>query len=49
MNWNGKKKAITFSFDDGVTQDILYTKPKVNTKITADNNINKKDCLFWFN
>ena len=19
--WNGKKKAITFSFDDGVTQD----------------------------
>ena len=20
--WNGKKKAITFSFDDGVTQDI---------------------------
>ena len=22
MNWNGKKKAITFSFDDGVAQDI---------------------------
>lgn len=22
MMWNGKKKAITFSFDDGVTQDI---------------------------
>ena len=22
MIWNGKKKAITFSFDDGVTQDI---------------------------
>ena len=21
MNWNGKKKAITLSFDDGVTQD----------------------------
>ena len=20
--WNGKKKAITFSFDDGVAQDI---------------------------
>ena len=20
--WNGKKKAITFSFDDGVSQDI---------------------------
>ncbi len=20
--WNGKKKAITFSFDDGVLQDI---------------------------
>ena len=20
--WNGKKKAVTFSFDDGVTQDI---------------------------
>ena len=28
--WNGKKKALTFSFDDGVTQDIrlaeLFTK-----------------------
>ncbi len=22
MMWNGKKKAITFSYDDGVTQDI---------------------------
>jgi hypothetical protein len=22
MMWNGKKKAVTFSFDDGVTQDI---------------------------
>ena len=22
MMWNGKKKAITFSFDDGVLQDI---------------------------
>ena len=22
MRWNGKNKAITFSFDDGVTQDI---------------------------
>lgn len=21
MNWNGKKKAVTFSYDDGVTQD----------------------------
>ena len=20
--WNGKNKAVTFSFDDGVTQDI---------------------------
>ena len=20
--WNGKKKAVTFSYDDGVTQDI---------------------------
>ena len=20
--WNGKTKAITFSFDDGITQDI---------------------------
>ena len=24
--WNGKKKAITFSFDDGVTQDIRVIK-----------------------
>jgi len=24
--WNGKKKAITFSFDDGVTQDIRLTQ-----------------------
>ncbi len=22
MKWQGKKKAVTFSFDDGVTQDI---------------------------
>ena len=22
MDFNGKKKAITFSYDDGVTQDI---------------------------
>jgi len=21
-NWNGKKKALTFSYDDGVLQDI---------------------------
>ena len=20
--WNGKKKAVTFSYDDGVTQDL---------------------------
>ena len=24
--WNGKKKAVTFSFDDGVTQDIRLIK-----------------------
>jgi hypothetical protein len=23
--WNGKKKALTFSYDDGVTQDIRMT------------------------
>lgn len=25
-NWNGKNKAITFSFDDGVTQDIYLVE-----------------------
>ncbi len=25
-NWNGKNKAITFSFDDGVTQDIYLAE-----------------------
>lgn len=24
MNWNGKNKAVTFSFDDGVTQDVRF-------------------------
>lgn len=24
--WNGKMKAVTFSFDDGITQDIRFTQ-----------------------
>ena len=35
--WNGKKKAITFSFDDGVLQDKrlidIFNKYKLNEKI----------------
>lgn len=24
--WNGKKKAVTFSYDDGVVQDIRFVE-----------------------
>lgn len=38
--WNGKKKAITFSFDDGVMQDIRAIKilDKYNLKATFNLN-----------
>ena len=40
--WNGKKKAITFSFDDGVTQDVRMIKmlDKYNLKATFNINSN---------
>ena len=38
--WNGKNKAITFSYDDGVTQDIwlaeLFRKYGIIEEIGAD-------------
>ena len=41
--WNGKKKAVTFSFDDGVTQDIRLIKilNKYNLKGTFNLNSGK--------
>lgn len=38
--WNGKKKAVTFSFDDGVTQDIRLVElfNKYNLKCTFNIN-----------
>ena len=38
--WNGKNKAITFSFDDGVTQDIRLVEilNKYNLKATFNLN-----------
>lgn len=40
MNWNGKNKAITFSYDDGVTQDIRLVEllNKYNLKCTFNIN-----------
>ena len=30
--WNGKKKAVTFSYDDGVTQFLFFPKsPSLHT------------------
>lgn len=39
-NWNGKKKAITFSYDDGITQDIRLIEilNKYNLKCTFNLN-----------
>ena len=39
-NWNGKNKAITFSYDDGVTQDIRLIEllNKYNLKCTFNIN-----------
>ncbi len=38
--WNGKKKAVTFSFDDGITQDFEVIKmlDKYNLKATFNLN-----------
>jgi len=38
--WNGKKKAVTFSYDDGVTQDIRLARlfNKYNLKATFNLN-----------
>ena len=38
--WNGKKKAVTFSFDDGVTQDIRLIEILNKYNLKATFNIN---------
>lgn len=38
--WNGKKKAITFSFDDGVTQDIRLVQILNKYGLKATFNLN---------
>ncbi|MBQ9734368.1 MAG: polysaccharide deacetylase family protein [Clostridia bacterium] len=38
--WNGKKKAVTFSFDDGVTQDRYIVEILNKYKLKATFNIN---------
>ena len=38
--WNGKKKAITFSFDDGVTQDIRLLEILNRYNLKATFNLN---------
>ena len=38
--WNGKKKAVTFSFDDGVTQDIRLVEIFNKYGLKATFNIN---------
>lgn len=50
--WNGKKKAVTFSFDDGVLQDIdtIAILNKYNLKGTFNLNsgsFGKKNTIFW--
>ena len=42
--WDGKKKAITFSFDDGVTQDIRLVEIFNKYGLKCTFNI----FLFWF-
>ena len=39
--WNGKKKALTFSYDDGVTQDIVELFNKYGIKGTFNINSEK--------
>ena len=38
--WNGKKKAVTFSFDDGVTQDIRLIEILNRYNLKATFNLN---------
>ena len=38
--WNGKKKAITFSFDDGVTQDIRLVEILNKYRLKCTFNLN---------
>ena len=38
--WNGKKKAVTFSFDDGVTQDIRLIEMLNHYGLKATFNLN---------
>ena len=50
--WNGKNKAITFSFDDGVTQDIRLVEILNKYGLKATFNINsdllgKDGCLHY--
>ena len=40
MMWNGKKKAVTFSFDDGVTQDIRLIELLDRYDLKATFNLN---------
>ena len=40
--WNGKKKAVTFSFDDGVTQDIRLIEILNRYGLKATFNINSE-------
>ena len=47
--WNGKKKAVTFSFDDGVMQDIRVIEILDKYGLKGTFNLNKgvfiRDCL----
>ena len=38
--WNGKNKAITFSFDDGITQDIRFIEILDKYKLKCTFNLN---------
>ena len=40
--WNGKNKAITFSFDDGVTQDKRLVEMLDKYGLKATFNINRQ-------
>lgn len=42
MNWNGKLKALTFSYDDGVTQDIRLVELFNKYGMKATFNINSE-------
>ena len=40
--WNGKKKAITFSFDDGVRQDVRLIEILNRYNLKATFNLNSE-------